>query len=68
MFVINQESTHNDTGLGTGEIRPQEDYICLLKGLTQTMAVRLDYIVNNLSAGLCMDQGKVEEHQQQERR
>ena len=51
------EYTLNDTGIGTGKIRPQEYSIRLLKGPTRTMAGWSAQTVNNMPAGVCMDQG-----------
>ena len=62
------EYTHNNTGLGTGKVRPQEDSIRLLKVPTQTMAGRLAQTVNNLPADICMDVGEGAERQQQQRK
>ena len=60
------EYTLDDTGLGTGKIRPQEDSIRLLKGTTQTMAVRLAQTVNNMPVDICMYWGKGAEHRHQQ--
>ena len=57
-----REYTLDDTGIGTGKIRPQEYSIHLLKGPTQNMAGGSAQTVNNLLAGVCIDIGKGEKH------
>ena len=56
------EYTHNNTGLGTSKILPQEYLIRLLKGPNQTIAGRSAQTVNNLPAYICMDRGEWAEH------
>ena len=53
-----REYTHNNMGLGTGKIRPQEYLMRLLEGPTRNMAVRSAQTVNNLPADMCMNRGK----------
>ena len=62
------EYTLNDTGVGTGKIRPHEDSIRLLEGPTRNMAGKSAQTVNNMPAGVFMDQGKGADHRQQKRR
>ena len=57
------EYTHNNTGLGIGKIRSEEDLIRLLEGPKLAMAGRLAQTVNNLPADVWMDEGKKSDHQ-----
>ena len=62
-----REYTLNDTGLGTGKIRPQEDSIRLLEGPTRTMAGRSAQTDKNLPADKCMIRVEGAEHRRQQR-
>ena len=63
-----REYTFDDTGLGTGKIRPQEDSIRLLKYPTWTMAGRLVQTVKNMPVDICTDRGEGAEHRRKQRR